>query len=424
MRTRRSLVTRWAASLTRGVIALGRRHPDAGDAALAVALLAAAVVSLNATFELMRQDPAFHDPADKPLIIASLLVVIAPLALRRRFPLVVASIVVVAFVTGRLLLSPGVPVLPGWEGTITVWACWLALYTAVAHRRGTASSVTLSALAALLFAEVVRDIYFYEGGFAGLRVNQAFMLAYNAVFIAFPVLLGSAVRSSRGRLLQLAEQARELQRERQENARRAVLEERVRIARELHDVVAHHVSVMGVQAGAARRVLTREPEKAAEALASIESSSRQAVDELHHLLGFLRADQTDALAPQPDLGQLPDLVSQCGTGPLTIELIVEGDRRPLPSTLEVSVYRVIQEALTNAVKHSHGTGATVRIAYRPRALDIDVHDNGTGDPDPQGGGGHGLIGMRERVRLHGGRLRAGPLPGGGFAVHASFPCDV
>ena len=220
-------------------------------------------------------------------------------------------------------------------------------------------------------------------------------------------------------------QAAELQSERQENARRAVLEERVRIARELHDVVAHHVSVMGLQAGAARRVMHTRPDTAEEVLSSIESSSRQAVLELHRLLGFLRkADQRDALEPQPHLLQLPELVAQTQGSGLCVRLSVEGEQRPLPGTLEVSAYRVVQEALTNVLKHSGGTVATVRVDYGPRVLDIEVRDDGVGRDDRQRKiGGHGLIGMRERVGLHGGHLRVGVVAEGGFIVHATFPLD-
>src|SRR3954466_7721717 len=176
------------------------------------------------------------------------------------------------------------------------------------------------------------------------------------------------------------------------------------------DVVAHHVSVMGVQAGAARRIMDVQPEKAREVLSSIEASSRQAVDELHRLLGFLRrADQPDELAPQPDLAQVPDLIARAANGPVHVELSIEGEPRPLPRTLEVSAYRVIQEALTNTVKHSGGTTATVRVDYTETGLEIDVRDDGNGGAGQpvNNVGGHGLIGMRERVGLHGGHLRAG-----------------
>ena len=232
-----------------------------------------------------------------------------PLALRRRFPLSAASAVIAAFIASRIWTSPDIPGLQAWEAYITVWATWLALYSATVHgqppRRAT---LAVGALAAAVLAEVVREIFFADRIFRDLPLNQAFLLAYNLALIVLPIALGLTVRTL------LARQA-ELQREREENARRAVLEERVRIARELHDVVAHHVSLMGIQAGAARRVMERQPETAQEVLGSIEASSRQAVDELHRLLGFLRRDgQTDGLAPQPDLARLPELVEQAGAG--------------------------------------------------------------------------------------------------------------
>jgi signal transduction histidine kinase len=321
------------------------------------------------------------------------------------------------------------PELPGvaWENYVTVWACWLALYGAVAHSpRRRLTALVVAGLTAILFGEVVREVAFYKGGaFPGLPLNRGFFLVYNAAFIAFPLLIGLAVRSLRERQHELAAQATELQREREENARRAVLEERVRIARELHDVVAHHVSVMGVQAGAARRVMRQQPAKAEEVLSSIEASSRQAVLELQRLLGVLRrADQPDKLTPQPDLAQLPELVANAGQGGLTVELSIEGEPRALPRTLEVSAYRVIQEALTNALRHSGGTTATVRVDYQRAVLEVEVLDDGRGNGRAPGTvGGHGLMGMRERVGLHGGHLRAGRRPEGGFAVHATFPLN-
>jgi signal transduction histidine kinase len=407
----------------RRVIETLRRHPVAADSLLAAGLAVAALISLSTTFELLRQDPKFHVP-ERTWIVISLLLVTVPLALRRRFPLAVPGFVVVAFVIGRLLVHPDIPGI-GWEQYFTVWACWLALYTAVVFGRGRQRRpLVVGLLAVALLGETVRELFYKGGPLPGLPLNQAFYLAYNAGFIALPILLGLTVRSLHERQAELAAQAAELRREREENARRAVLDERIRIARELHDVVAHHVSVMGVQAGAARRVMDRRPEKAQEVLTSIEESSRQAVDELHRLLGFLRrADQADGLAPQPDLAQLPDLVAQASQGHLQVELNVEGDVHEVPRTLQVSAYRVIQEALTNAIKHSGGSRATVRLRYTPTAVEVEVLDDGShrDEPRPAGVNGHGLIGMRERVGLHGGHLRAGARPEGGFAVHATFP---
>jgi signal transduction histidine kinase len=204
----------------------------------------------------------------------------------------------------------------------------------------------------------------------------------------------------------------------EERASRAVFEERVRIARELHDVVAHHVSMMGVQAGAARMVVDHDRAKAKEALAAIELSSRQAVAELHRLLGFLRqASDADDLAPQPGLGQLDQLAASLGESELAVRVCVEGERRELPPTVDVSAYRIVQEALTNTLKHSVASRADVNLRYWPGELELEIVDDGTPTGTPAtASGGLGLIGMRERAALCGGQLSAGPAAGGGYAV--------
>ena len=315
------------------------------------------------------------------------------------------------------------------EQYLVVWACWLALYSAAVHRRpGRRTAIALAVIAGALVAEIVRELFFDEIGFDDLPLTQWVLLAYNlAVLIALPLLLGLAVRALRQRQQQLATQTAELQRERHENARRAVLEERVRIARELHDVVAHHVSVMGVQAGAARRVMVRRPEQAMEVLSSIEDSSRQAVLELHRLLGFLRrADQPDDLAPQPDLTQLPELIRQAGQGGLEVELVVDGDQRPLrPDSRGLRLSRrsggahqraqALRREPRDGAAGLRADGARGRGGRRRRRRRRLRHRTNAG--------GHGLIGMRERVGLHGGHLRTGPRPQGGFSVHATFPLN-
>ena len=242
-------------------------------------------------------------------------------------------------------------------------------------------------------------------------------------FMAIAWFAGFALRERSGQAEAAQQRATEAEREREESARRAVFEERVRIARELHDVVAHHVSMMGVQAGAARMVVDRDPGKAKEALAAIETSSRQAVDELHRLLGFLRqAGETDDLAPNPGMSQLPGLVAGMRRSDLAVEVDVEGEERPLPPTVDVSAYRIVQEALTNTLKHGGASRADVRLRYGPGELELEIVDDGRGAGDPsQTGGGLGLIGMRERAALHGGQLTAGPVSGGGFAVRVRLP---
>jgi signal transduction histidine kinase len=209
-------------------------------------------------------------------------------------------------------------------------------------------------------------------------------------------------------------------REREVNARRAVLEERVRIARELHDVVAHHVSVMGVQAGVARRLFDRDPAEAVAAIGSVETASRQAIADLQQLVGVLRRQgDGDDLAPQPSLQRLPELVEHMRQTGLPVELTVKGHQGPLPAGVELSAYRIIQEALTNTLKHAGPARAAVSVRYGNGAVELEVVDDGQGSPPARPGtGGKGLVGMQERVRLYGGRLDVGPRLGGGFRVHA------
>ena len=236
---------------------------------------------------------------------------------------------------------------------------------------------------------------------------------------------GFALRERADQAEAAQQRALQAEREREQSARRAVFEERVRIARELHDVVAHHVSMMGVQAGAARIVIDRDVAKAKEALAAIEASSRQAVDELHRLLGFLRqAGDTDDLAPSPGMSQLPRLVAGMRDSDLAVTVDVEGEQRPLPPTVDVSAYRIVQEALTNTLKHAGASRADVRLRYGPGELELEIVDDGRCAPAPAdsgSGSGLGLIGMRERAALHGGQLTAGPIAGGGFAVRVRLP---
>jgi signal transduction histidine kinase len=207
-------------------------------------------------------------------------------------------------------------------------------------------------------------------------------------------------------------------------AEHAVVEERVRIARELHDVVAHHVSMMGVQAGGARVVIDSDRVKAKEALSAIEVSSRQAVGELHRLLGFLRQPgEEDDLAPRPGLSRLARLAASMGESGLVVVVSVEGEERLLPPMIGVSAYRIVQEALTNALKHAAASRADVCVRYWPDELEVEIIDDGRGAMSLSGAspGGLGLIGMRERAALHGGRLTAGPGSGGGFAVRVKLP---
>jgi signal transduction histidine kinase len=236
-----------------------------------------------------------------------------------------------------------------------------------------------------------------------------------AVITLVVMLLVRRVVGDRERRAQLAE------RERDVAAREAVVGERARIARELHDAIAHNVSMMVVQAGAERRTLDPESGSTQEVLTTIEQIGRGALTEMRRLVGMLRSDDGAPLAPQPGLGDLPTLVGQVREAGLPIELHVEGEPRELPVGLELSAYRIVQEALTNALKHAGEARATVRVSYAPDSLELEIVDDGTGGPPRATGGGHGLVGMRERVALYGGRFDAGRSPGGGFAIRVLLP---
>jgi signal transduction histidine kinase len=204
---------------------------------------------------------------------------------------------------------------------------------------------------------------------------------------------------------------------------RAAAEERRRIAREMHDVVAHSVSMMVVQAGGARRILDRDPQRAVAAAELIERTGREALTEMRRLLGVFHADdEAAAYEPQPSLRQVATLVERARAAGVPVTLDVEGTRPELPAGVDLAAYRVVQEALTNVVKHSGGAATEVRVRYGPAAVEVTVVDRGGGTMEPRlDGGGHGLAGMRERVRVYGGELHAGRRRGGGFEVRALLP---
>ena len=207
----------------------------------------------------------------------------------------------------------------------------------------------------------------------------------------------------------------------EEEAHRAVEEERSRITRELHDVLAHSVSVMTVQASAVRRLLKPEQEREREALLTVEETGRQALAEMRRMLGMMRSDQEEAArAPQPGLKTLPELVEQVRQSGLPVELSVEGRPLTLPAGVDLSAYRIVQEALTNALKHAGPAHAWVSVRYADDDVEIEVENDGQTDGAGDGGG-HGLVGMRERVALCGGELHSGPRPGGGFKISARLP---
>jgi signal transduction histidine kinase len=236
--------------------------------------------------------------------------------------------------------------------------------------------------------------------------------------------LGFAVRRQRAYIAAVRAQAQDQVQVQRELAWRAVTEERLRIARELHDVVAHGMSVITVQAGVGRHVIDEQPEQARCALAVIESTGRESLREMRRLLGILREDGRDTeRAPAPSIADLDELIGRIRQAGTTVDLDIKGRPRALPGVVELSAYRIVQEALTNVVKHARTDRCRISLAYAPDTLGIEVTDDGVGAQPPARGFGHGLIGMRERTALHGGRFEAGPLPLRGYRVAASLPLE-
>jgi signal transduction histidine kinase len=348
-----------------------------------------------------------------PMVLLSLAATL-PLALRRRHPIGVLAIVTVA-----LTVATGFGVAFGPNPTIA-----LAVYTVATQcdrRRSFSALVTaeVALVGALVVAELTTTI---KGD-----------LTFSPVVAAAAWFVGDSVRARRAYTAGLAEQAAQRQREEVERARRSVVEERVRIARELHDVVAHSLSVISIQAGAGRHVLDSDPAETRRALASVETTSRSALGELRRVVGLLRqADQlSPALAPAPGLDDLGRLVEQVSAAGVPVDLDLGGEPISLPQGVELSVYRIVQEALTNVVKHAGPARARVAISVALDAVDVEILDDGSGleisvsdgngarsDDQPQH---HGIIGMRERVALYGGSLTVGGGPNGGFRVAAHLP---
>ena len=247
---------------------------------------------------------------------------------------------------------------------------------------------------------------------------------FTVILISWPWFAGFALRGHAQANAMLADRARLLEAERDAKAEAAVAAERASLARDLHDIIAHCVSLMVVQAGAAEQVLDRQPARAREALRAIGDSGRGALADLRRLLALLRQGELDpGLAPQPGTGDLDTLAAQVRAAGLPVQLDVEGDPQILPPGIDLAVFRVVQEALTNTLKHAQpGAKASVVVRYRPDVVQVTVTDDGK--PAGQAGegtSGHGLAGMRERLALYGGDLQAGQQPGGGYQLAASLP---
>ena len=233
------------------------------------------------------------------------------------------------------------------------------------------------------------------------------------------------IRVYRGSIERAERRAALFASDREARAREAVYEERARLARELHDSVGHALNVVVLHAGAARRVIETKPELAREALSSIETASRQALGDIERMLGILRAsDEQATYDVVPGMGQVEALCAQVREAGLPVSLAVEGERRPLPASLDLTAFRIVQESLTNTLKHAGKAHAWVSVRYEPAALALDVLDDGRGVAAGVTGGGRGLLGMRERVATFRGELEAGPRAEGGFAVHARLPLEM
>jgi len=337
-----------------------------------------------------------------------------PLVWRRRRPVLVLSLVGAATALYSLF---------GYGTGFVGLGPLIAFYSvaAHAHRRVTVIAAVFTFIGVVVSILVSREV---QGG-AGVEVLTANLVVYFAAWV-----LGDNLRVRRAYTRELEARAARLEHEREADARAALAVERARVARELHDVVAHSVSVMVVQAGAARRVVESLPADATEALSSIETTGRQALTELRRMLGMLRADDDGSLDPQPGLASLEMLLTQVREAGLPVDLEVAGGPRTLPAGIDLSAYRIVQEALTNALRHAGPARATVRLRYEQDALDVEITDDGRG---PRGNAavraddkpaGHGLVGMRERVAMFGGHLEVGAAPGQGFRVSARLPLDA
>ena len=376
-----------------------RRHPTLVDTVIAGVLCFAA---LGRLFQPQVQgwlDFRTADALGFALVAAST----APLAVRRRWP------VTVLLATGAATIA-----LSALHYSSGGTAMLVALYTVAAHRsRGESGryfAVTLLASGAAL----------------SLSPDEAptGALVENAAFFTAAFALGRSQRTRRAYIAEVEARAERAERDREIEAEAAVNRERRAIARELHDVVAHNVSVIAVQATGARRCLRVQVDMADEALRTIESTSREALTEMRRLLGVLRTDgEADGeLTPQPGTHQLPALIDQVRDSGLPVELAVEGTPRQLSAGLDLTVYRIAQESLTNALKYAGPASARVLLRYQPAAVEIEVADDGRGaHPDPDHTPGFGLVGMRERVALFDGEVEAGPGDDGGFRVRARIP---
>ena len=382
----------------RGVLALVREHPVATDRVLTAVLTA---VSLAALWLVSWSKTAHYRAPDVGGVLLTLAIVL-PLLWRRQHPGLVLVI------SGTALLGYDAI---GYPSGLAWLACYWAVYSYAVHRRRRDAYWPL----AIWVAEIVVHLALPARGGNTTQTALIFLGVTAVVWVR-----GDAVRSG----LVEAERQRELR------ARQAVADERTRIARELHDVVSQALGVIVMQAGGAGSVPVLEERDAKAVLATIEQTGRQAFAEMRRLVGVLRDDdEAAALAPQPTIGEIPALLARLASAGLDVDLEIEGTRRQAPAGVELSAYRIVQEALTNTLKHSGAGHAKVRLSWSQDHLEVEVSDDGpvagaaVPPPVAADSGGNGLVGMRERVMLFGGDLEAGPSPHGGYRVAVRLPLE-
>jgi signal transduction histidine kinase len=390
-----------------------------------LALIVYAVMSKNVETAVVKAPlgvPRFYREAglSHPVVMLAAADVAVAVALRRRNPILMLNLLlvgsgVVALAWGQLAVQPSGP-----RSVLDIFflpvACVLFLVAATYERPAQAIRAVCTVLIALAADQVLLAL----GGAWGPQTSNALLPVVPGLIIAWSV--GYIVRQRRRYAIGLQTEA----------ASKAVAEERLRIARELHDVVAHSMSVIAIQAGYGQYVIDTQPADARSALGAIQTTSREALDEMRRMLGVLRqADPSPAarLYPAPGLADLERLVDRTCSAGVEVSVRLEGMARELPASIDMSAYRIVQEALTNVVKHARASACEVLLRYTDAELIVEVTDGGAGVPvlvgagdwSPQASGGHGIIGMRERLALVGGQLTVGPLPGYGFQVRARIP---
>ncbi len=379
------------------------RVQGAGDALLAFVLAATSVVPV------LGGDPSWGRPKALGIVLA--LASTVPVAWRARWPLSACAVVLAA--NGGCVYVAA-PQQAAFQPFLALVLCGYSVGSRAEGRRALWVPPVLAVAAIPMFALAVA---------AGQDPGNA-IPSYVWLIAAWAI--GRTVRSWRRKNLALEQANRELDRQRELQAHAAVMVERGRIARELHDVVAHNVSMMVVQAGAAERVLDGDQPHVRQALDVIASTGRQTVDEMRTLLGVLRSDDgLGGLTPQPSLAGIGELVQGVREAGLPVTLRIDGEPCPLSQALDLSAFRIVQEALTNALKHAGPAQAEVIIRYQPAAVELEIQDTGGGGTVlPGAGQGHGLVGMRERVAMFGGEFTAEPAASGGYLVRALLPLDA